>query len=135
GLLARLPRPAPLAQSAPALPVPLPLNLPTILADMGAIERSLDRIGASLVVSSFVWLAYDGMRLELPRDQGIYNFLNDTYAPFPYAHLRRMADFQNRTLRKFATLQDLPFLDVAGLYPHDPELFEDAGHMSPAGVK
>src|SRR5262249_48940704 len=113
----------------------LPLNLSTILADLGAIERSLDQIGASVVVSSFVWRAHDGMRLEWPRDQGIYKFLNEPYWAVPYAHLRRMADFQNRVLRKFAARHERQFLDIAGSYPQDPQLFDDAIHMNRAGIK
>jgi hypothetical protein len=113
----------------------LPVNLPTILKDMQAIKQILDGAHSQLVISSFVWLAYDGMRLELPRQKGIYDFLNDTYWPFTYAHIRRMADFQNRAFRKSAVLASLPFIDVAGEYPQDPDLFEDAIHMSEIGIK
>lgn len=113
----------------------LPLNLDRILADMRNIKENLSNNHATLAISSFVWLAYPGMRLELPRQQGIYDFLNSTYWPFTYAHIRRMADFQNRVFRNFAESNGLPFLDVAADYPQDPELFRDAIHQNEAGIK
>ena len=97
----------------------LPLNLPEILADMEAIKQSLDSVKSTLVVSSFIWLVYDGMWLDLPRQQTLFTYLNDTFWPFRYAHIRRMADFQNRVFKKFAVDNGLPFLDVASVFPQD----------------
>jgi hypothetical protein len=113
----------------------LPLSLPDILADMQTVKQSLDSIKSTLVVSSFVWLAYDGMRLDLPRQQTVFAYLNDSLWPFRYAHIRRMADFQNRVFEKFAADNGLAFLDVASVFPQDSELFGDAIHMQEAGLK
>lgn len=113
----------------------LPLNLPTILGDLELIQKKLAESHATLIPSSFVWFAHEGMRLELPRQSGIYLYLNDTFWPFPYAHIRRMADFQNRVFKKFATSAGLPFIDVARDYPQDADLFVDAIHMNEAGLK
>ena len=46
-----------------------------------------------------------------------------------------MADFQNRVLEKYATEKNIPFLDVAGQMPLDPDLFTDGVHNYSAGVR
>jgi hypothetical protein len=113
----------------------LPLNLPTILQDLRAIHSAVHGAGSNLVVSSFVWLPFDGMVLELPRQKTIYDYLNDTFGPFPYSHMRRMADFQNRTFKNFAAADGDLFIDVSGQYPQDPNFFDDAIHMNPTGIR
>jgi hypothetical protein len=49
--------------------------------------------------------------------------------------MRRIADFQNRVFKKYAAAHQLPFIDLAAVYPLDPRLFFDAVHMTPAGIK
>lgn len=128
--------PSDLEEGDPDLDHPqLPLNLPTILRDLEVIRTALASRGADLVISSFVWLANEGMRLEMPRHATIYRYLNETFWPFPYAHMRRMADFQNRVFEKYAAKHGLPFIDIAGHYPQDPNLFDDAIHMNEEGVR
>lgn len=113
----------------------LPINLPTIIQDIGAIDTIVRENGSDLAVSSFVWLAYDGMMLELPRQKVLHDYLNETFGPFPYAHIRRMADFQNRVFAKFAGTRGALFLDVAKSFPQDSNLFDDAIHMNPTGIR
>jgi len=113
----------------------LPLNLGTILSDLDVIRSALGDGGAELILSSFVWLAYDGMVLDVTRQASLYRYLNETFWPFPYAHMRRMADFQNRVFRNYAFRHGVPYLDVAGKYPQDPSLFDDAVHMRQGGVR
>jgi hypothetical protein len=113
----------------------LPVSLPTIVDDLSAIDSSLRSSGAELVLSSFIWLAYDGMVLELPRQTFLFAYLNETFGPFPYAHMRRMADFQNRVFRNFAKIKSDLFIDVSGSYPQDSNLFDDAIHMNPTGIR
>ncbi len=113
----------------------LTLELPTIMRDLDAIREVLGASGGRLAVSSFVWCVRDGMQLDPARDAGVYRQLNDMYWPFSYAYMRRMADFQNRVLAKYARARGSDFIDIAASYPLDPQLFIDAIHMTEAGTK
>lgn len=113
----------------------LPVNLNTILRDMDAIRDALAGRGGQLILSSFVWLVEDNLVLDANRHRYIYQQLNEMFWPFPYRHMRRMADFQNRVFRAYANRHRLDFLDVAAVYPLDPNLFDDAIHMNPAGTR
>jgi hypothetical protein len=86
------------------------------------------------VMTSFEWLVYPGMTLDPQRDAFLFDYLNTKYWPFSYAHMRRLLDFQNRVFRKFASVHGLDFIDIAGAYPRDPRLFDDAIHMTRAGA-
>lgn len=128
--------PVDLSETDPDLNHPLlPLNLGTILKDVDSIRKTQQARGGELILSSFVWLAHDGMVLDSEKYLNIYRYLNETFWPFSYGHMRRMADFQNRVFKKYAASNQLAFLDVAGEYPQDPELFEDAIHMTQDGVR
>jgi hypothetical protein len=118
----------------------LPLNLSTILHDLQDIRSHLRENGGELVLSSFFWLVYDGMRLDPIRDRHLYHHLNvylvdRVYGPLRYTDRERFAAFQNQTYRKFAARNGLPFLDVAAMIPKDPELFVDAIHATYPGVR
>lgn len=128
--------PADLDEANPSVDYPkLPLQLNRIVADLDAARDGLRRVDAELVVSSFVWLVHDGMKVDMRTNPGIYRYLNETYWPIRYSHMRRMADFQNRVFRNYAQARDLPFLDVAAKYPMEPALFGDAIHMTGEGVR
>ena len=128
--------PADLDEHDPSLDYPkLPVNLTVILRDLDTIRGALSARGGVVALSSFVWLAHQDMRLDPLRHAIIYRYLNESFWPFPYAHMRRMADFQNRVFGKYAAAHGLPFLDVAARYPQDPDLFDDAIHMNEEGVR
>ena len=78
--------------------------------------------------TSFTWLVYDGLKIDPRRDAGIYRYLNETFWPFTYAHMRRILDFQNRVYRRYAEKHGLDFIDYDAQYPKDPRLFYDAIH-------
>jgi hypothetical protein len=113
----------------------LPVNLSIILADLGRIEATTEKGGGELAVASFKWLVSDGMVLDPVRHRLILEYLNYGYAPFRYRDLERLALFQNRVLEKFAKVHKIDFLDVARLMPSDPDLFIDAIHGTPEGVR
>jgi hypothetical protein len=113
----------------------LPLSLPMILRDLDDMRIATARTRALLVPSSFVWLVSDGLLLPGRRQQIIYHWLNEMTWPYTYADLRRLADFQNVVLRRWAAARGLPFLDVAAEYPQDPGLFLDAIHMNVDGTR
>ena len=128
--------PADLDERDPPLGDPrLPTSLPQIVRSMDEMRAALAPIGGTYIPSSFVWLVKPGLVLNRQRDAGIYRFLNVTYWPFSYAHMRRVADVQNQVFAKYAKAYQLPFVDVAAAYPLDPRLFLDAVHMTPAGIK
>jgi hypothetical protein len=128
--------PSDLDEHDPPLDDPrLPVQLPSILADLERMRRVLQDRGGVLGLSSFVWLVHDGLVLDPARDAFLFEHLNQYYWPFSYAHVRRYVDVENRVFRKFANLHQLPFVDAASQYPRDPRLFVDAVHMTPAGVK
>jgi hypothetical protein len=115
--------------------VDLPVNLATILADLGRIDAAARKAGGELAIASYKWLVSDGMVLDPVRHRLILEYLNYGYAPFRYRDLERLALFQNRVLEKFARLRGIDFLDVAKLMPSDPELFVDAIHGTPEGER
>ena len=128
--------PADLSEKDPDLHDPrLPVKLPQILGDLDHIRAAAAGVGAETALSSFMWLVYDGMTLNLARDFALFDFLNRPYGNFSYAHMRRYADFQNRVFEKYARVNGLPFIDLASEYPRDPRLFYDAIHMSATGIR
>ena len=113
----------------------LPMDLPRVVSDLESMRTALAASGGELAVSSFIWLAHDRLRLDPNRHREIYRFLNANYWPLTYAHLRRMADFQNRVFEAYARSRSLSFIDIARAFPADPDLFDDAIHMNAAGLR
>jgi hypothetical protein len=132
--------PAGLSEEQPDLSrADLPLDLPVILNDLGQIHSAVRAVGADLAVSSFVWLAEEGLRLVPGRanERSIYWYLNgnDVFWPLKYRDIRRFTDFQNRVFQQFCKATGESFVDLARWFPRDPALFIDAVHLSYAGVK
>jgi hypothetical protein len=113
----------------------LPLQLPTIVKDLDAIRSGLERLGSRLVLCSFEWLVPESTQLSPARHRYIYQQLNTVLWPLRYSDIRRLADFQNRVLRRYAAARKIDFLDVAGPTPQDPNLFTDAIHNTDAGER
>jgi hypothetical protein len=111
----------------------MPLNLPDILRDLDSIRRDLDAEGGRLLLSTFFWLAYDGMRLDPVRNGNVVHYLHRVFWPFSYAHIGRMAAFQNRVFAKYAAARRIELLDFAAAFPRDPNLFVDAIHVTAGG--
>ena len=49
--------------------------------------------------------------------------------------IRRMADFQNLVFRTYARKHGLTYLPMDEAFPHDPDLFGDAIHMTQRGLR
>jgi hypothetical protein len=64
---------------------------------------------------------HDGMKLDPIRHRFTLGQLNGVYYPFRYRDLERLAKFQNVVLAKYARTHHLPFIDVAGAMPEDPD--------------
>lgn len=113
----------------------LPINLNVIVHDLDDIRSAVALVGGELAVASFPWMVKDGLVLDPVRHRYIVEQLNVGNYPFRYRDLERMAQFQNRVLANYARSRGLPFLDIAGLTPIDPDLFVDAVHTNYAGGK
>lgn len=123
-------------EQAPNIQSPkLPLHLTTIIQHLDAIRGGLQSIGARLAVCSFEWLGRDGLALSGTRHAFIYKQLNTFLWPLRYSEIRRLADFQNRVLHRYAESRGVPFIDVADALPQDPNLFVDAIHMTDPGER
>jgi hypothetical protein len=114
---------------------PLPMNLHVLVGHYDAMRTPLQAAGGVFALSSWVWMVRDGLQLDRSRDLVLYNSLNWTYYPVTYSQMRRAADFQNRVLRAYTERYGLPFFDLAAVSPLDPELFGDAVHMTPQGLR
>jgi hypothetical protein len=113
----------------------LPMDLPQVVRNLDDMRAALAPGGSELAVSSFVWLAYAGLKLDPVRHANIYRYLNDTFWPITYAHVRRMADFQNRVFAAYARETGALFIDIDGAFPRDPDLFNDPIHLNDAGLQ
>ena len=113
----------------------LPLKLDSILRNVDAMREGLAGIHAELALSSFHWLAKDGLVLNGFTNAGAIDELNLRWFPYRYADLARATAFENRVFAKYASLHGLPFIDVARDMPYDPDLFTDATHNTPFGVR
>jgi hypothetical protein len=113
----------------------LPVNLSTIISDLDKSRITLEAAGSELAVSSFKWIVHDGLVLDPVRNQVLWQHLNLAKWPFTYRDLDRLASFQNLVLARYAAAHGLPFIDVAGQMPDDPDLGTDAIHFSYGGVR
>jgi hypothetical protein len=113
----------------------LPVNLNVIQYDLDRIRRDLATVGSDFALSSFAWMVKDGMVLDPVRHKYIIGQLNSGYWPFRYRDIERLVHFQNRVFAKYARAHGLPFVDVAGELPLDPDLFNDAVHTNYAGTR
>lgn len=113
----------------------LPMDLPQVVGNLDDMRAALTPAHSELAVSSFVWLAHAGLKLDPVRHANIYRYLNDTFWPITYAHVRRMADFQNRVFAAYARETGAAFIDIDGAFPRDPDLFNDPIHLNEAGLQ
>jgi hypothetical protein len=88
-----------------------------------------------MLLTTFDWFAYDGMVLDPTRHRNLYSYLNRVYWPISYANMRRAADFQNRVFKKWAAENRVDMIDVAGLMPKQPDLYDDAIHNTYVGTR
>jgi hypothetical protein len=125
-----------LDETQPDLASPrLPPHLQNLLGGLDTMRTDIEATGGELAVSSFEFLVFDGLRLDPLRDGVIYRHLNAQCWPLRYADLRRDIDLHNHVLEQYAAARDLPFIDVAGVFPPDPTLFFDAIHFNADGTR
>jgi hypothetical protein len=113
----------------------LPVNLTTILRNLDHIRGDLAAVESELALTSFIWMVKDGMVLNPIRNKVLLENLNVVHVPYRYRDLERLAVFQNRVFAKYAAEHRLPFIDVAGRMPLDPDLFADSIHENWFGMR
>ena len=111
------------------------LNLRRILDDLDQIKEDLDKKEAKLFLATFDWFVYDDMALDPTRHRNLYAYLNRVYWPVSYANMRRMADFQNRVFADWANTNQVELIEVAEQMPRQPDLYDDAIHNRPLGIR
>lgn len=111
------------------------LELAAIGSDLAAIRTAVEARGARLCVSTFWWLAHDGLRLDPVWGHNVLVHLNRAYWPFRYATVRTLADLQNRFFVAWAAANGVDLLDLDAELPHDPALAIDAIHHTDLGVR
>ena len=113
----------------------LPLGLVGFLRDLKSMTDATRAAGRPFAISTLVWLDGSELAFANPNQASIRALLKAMFWPLRPAEIRRLIDFSNRTLRKFAKANDLGLLDIAKEFPRDPDLFTDAYHMKPDGLK
>jgi hypothetical protein len=113
----------------------LPIKERQILNDLDTLRRKVALGGAQLVLTSFTFLAFDGMQLDPERDVVIFRHLNESCWPYRYADLGRANDLHNGLMAAFAARHQVPFIDIAASFPDDPRLFYDAVHLNADGTR
>jgi hypothetical protein len=113
----------------------LPLNLSLAVQALDSIRGDMETVGGELAVCSFAWLVRENLQLSPVRHAGIYQHLNTFLWPLKYSDARRLADFQNRVFRNYASSRKAGFLDVAAALPQSPDLFLDAIHLTETGTR
>ncbi|MEM7347945.1 MAG: hypothetical protein AAF485_27245 [Chloroflexota bacterium] len=111
------------------------LALNKILGNLDAIKQDVDKQDVRMFVSTFDWFVYEGMVLDPDRHRNLYGYINRVYWPVSYANMRRMADFQNRVFTTWAASNQVDVIDVAGQMPRQPDLYDDAIHNTPLGIR
>jgi hypothetical protein len=113
----------------------LPVSLNVIQFDLDAIRADLAKVGSEFALSSFAWMVKDGLVLDPVRHKYIIEQLNVGNYPYHYRDIERFVKFENRVFAKYAKVNGMPFIDVAGQLPLDPDLFLDAVHTSYSGTR
>jgi hypothetical protein len=111
------------------------LALDRILNDLDNIKKTVDARNAKMVMTTFNWFVYDDMVLDPSRHRNLYVYINRLYWPVSYANMHRAANFQNRVFRRWAADNRVPLIDVAGLMPRQPDLYDDAIHNTYLGTR
>src|SRR5262249_44629027 len=113
-----------LSEQDPDLAYPnLPVSLNTILRDLDQIRAHPATVGSTFALSSFQWVARDGMVLDPIRHRFLLEQLNVDYHPFRYRDIERLAAFENRVFAKYAAAHGVPFVDIVHNTPFDPDLY------------
>ena len=113
----------------------LPLGLSGFLPDLKTMKNATRAAGVPFMISTLVWLDGSELTPGNPDQAAIKALLKSMFWPLKPAEICRIIDFSNRTLREFAKSTDVGLLEIANEFPLDADLFADAYHMRPEGLK
>jgi hypothetical protein len=113
----------------------LPRQLKEKVAALDSGRKALAAVGGELAPATFVYIPYEGLRLDPYRHNVIYRALNELCWPYRYADIRRDVDLDNNVMRRYAELHQEELIDVAGAFPRDPDLFFDSTHLNRDGTR
>ncbi len=111
------------------------LSLGVILKDLQEIKMEVEKTKAKMIMTTFKWLAFDGMVLDPVKHRGLFVYLNRKLWPISYENIERMASFQNRVFKKWSQENGLDLVELAEKIPQEPDLFSDPIHNTRLGVK
>ncbi|MBV9516603.1 MAG: SGNH/GDSL hydrolase family protein, partial [Hyphomicrobiales bacterium] len=112
----------------------LPLGMTAYIRDVQGMAQDARAAGAHFYMSTPFWL--DGSELtdrNNPHIAFIARYLRSVFWPLNPSEIRRLIEFQTRALREVARNGNIPLLDIAADFPHDPNLFSDAYHVNEVG--
>jgi lysophospholipase L1-like esterase len=112
-------------------------NLSSVVDNLRHITALSEKFNVRFLLASFVWL--NGSEPEIVNDKTRYveilSHVNRTFWPLSPPDIGRLVDFQNRVFQRFAASKKLDFMDIAGTFPRDPNLFTDGIHFTTEGVR
>jgi hypothetical protein len=111
------------------------LELAAIGGDLDGIRSAVEGAHARLVLSTFWWLAQDGMTCDPVWGRNVHVHLNRAYWPFRYTVVRDLAAVQNRFYAAWAKARGVDLVDIASALPQDERLAIDAIHHNELGVR
>ena len=92
--------------------------------------------GSTMVLSSFVTLAHEGLEVSYEDNPLLFNDLYMKWYPFTPGELERIYQHFNRQSAEVAREFRVPHVDVAAKFPRDSRYFPfDLIHLSPEGNK
>jgi hypothetical protein len=98
------------------------------------IATETQRHNITIVLSSFVTLAHEGLEVSYSQNPGLFNDLYHDHYPFTPGELAQIYDYVNRQIASLALDLQVPFADVAANYPRDERYFCcDIIHFNPEG--
>ena len=113
----------------------LPLDLVAILNHFSEMHNIAKGIGAEFIISTFVRMPTDNLKLNPVRHRKLFYEMNCYYWPISYSQTRRMIDYQNQLFKSYAIENEIEYIDVESKMPYDPDLFTDYCHKSLLGIR
>jgi len=103
-------------------------------AALRSIVRETRESGSRIVLSSYVTLAHDGLKVSFDDNVPVFEDLHRRYYPLTPGEIGRIYDYYNRVVRDVAREFEVPFVDAAREFPRDLKYFPfDIIHFSPEG--
>ncbi len=113
----------------------LPVQLPTILADLDSMRNSLNKVNCEFILTSFRWLVSPEVKFDKRRHYAILKYLENQFPDIDRDVLYKLYKFQNRVFEYYAKKNKLSYLMFDENFPQDADLFIDGIHFSIDGQR